>query len=188
MNYEISNPGSVKVIHPDFHEMMSEVKKGLTSTPKTLSCKYFYDEKGSDLFQKICNLPEYYLTRTETNLLVSVADEIAELIGPECQMIEYGSGSSKKMRIILSALTEPASFTAIDISKEHLLAATNSLSRDFPGLKVNAVTADFAKPFVIPAMIGNGLRMGFFPGSTIGNFSHKEVVDFLKGTRHHCSI
>ena len=183
MNYEISNPGSFKDTHPELVEMMTEVKKGLSSKPKTLPCKYLYDKKGSDLFQKICRLPEYYLTRTETSLLVSIAGEIAELVGPGCQMIEYGSGSSEKMRIILSALTAPESFTAVDISKEHLFAATNSLSRDFPLLKVNAVTADFAKPFTIPTMIGNGLRMGFFPGSTIGNFSHEEVVDFLKGTR-----
>ena len=175
--------GSFKDTQPEFVEMMTEVKKGLSSTPKTLPCKYFYDEKGSDLFQKICDLPEYYLTRTETSLLITIAEEIAELIGPGCQMIEYGSGSSEKMRIILSALTAPKSFTAVDISQEHLLAATNSLARDFPHLKVNAVTADFVKPFKIPALIGNGLRMGFFPGSTIGNFSHEEVIDFLKSTR-----
>ena len=87
------------------------------------------------------------------------------------------------MRIILSALTTPESFTAVDVSKEHLLAATNSLSRDFPYLKVQAVTADFTNPFKIPVMIGKGPRIGFFPGSTIGNFSREEVIDFLKGTR-----
>ncbi|MCS5604340.1 MAG: L-histidine N(alpha)-methyltransferase, partial [Alphaproteobacteria bacterium] len=79
--------------------MMSEIREGLLAIPKTLPCKYFYDEKGSDLFQQICDLPEYYLTRTETSLLTSIASEIAQLIGPGCQMIEYGSGSSEKMRI-----------------------------------------------------------------------------------------
>ena len=98
-------------------------------------------------------------------------------------MIEYGSGSSENMRIVLSALIEPESFTAIDISKEHLLTATKALSCAFPHLKVHAVTADFAKPFTVPAMTGTGLRAGFFPGSTIGNFTHEEVIEFLKGTR-----
>ena len=183
MNYMISNPGTFKNIRAEFVEMMIDVKNGLSSTPKTLPCKYFYDEKGSDLFQNICDLPEYYLTRTETSLLTSIASEIAQLIGPGCQMIEYGSGSSEKMRIVLSALIEPESFTAIDISKEHLLTATKALSRAFPHLKVNAVSADFAKPFTVPAMTGNGLRVGFFPGSTIGNFTHEEVIEFLKSTR-----
>ena len=176
MNYEISKAAALEDRRPDFDEMMSEVREGLFATPKTLPCKYFYDEKGSDLFQQICDLPEYYLTRTETSLLTSIASEIAELIGPGCQMIEYGTGSSEKMRIVLSALIEPESFTAIDISKEHLLTATKALSRAFPHLKVHAVTADFTKPFTIPAMTGTGLRVGFFPGSTIGNFTHEEVI------------
>ncbi len=183
MNYEISKLAALKDRGPDFDEMMSEIREGLLAIPKTLPCKYFYDEKGSDLFQQICELPEYYLTRTETSLLTSIASEIAELIGPGCQMIEYGTGSSEKVRIVLSALIEPGSFTAIDISKEHLLTATKALSRAFPHLKVHAVTADFAKPFTVPAMTGTGLRVGFFPGSTIGNFTHEEVIKFLKGTK-----
>ena len=176
MNYEISKTAALEDKRPDFDEMMSEVREGLLATPKTLPCKNFHVEKGSDLFQQICDLPAYYLTRTETSLLTSIASEIAELIGPGCQMIEYGSGSSEKMRIVLSALIEPKSFTAVDISKEHLLTATKALSRAFPHLKVHAVTADLAKPFTVPAMIGTGLRVGFFYGSTIGNFTHEEVI------------
>ncbi|MFP6726290.1 MAG: L-histidine N(alpha)-methyltransferase, partial [Alphaproteobacteria bacterium] len=183
MNYETSKAGALEDRRPDFDEMLSEVREGLLATPKTLPCKYFYDEKGSDLFRQICDLPEYYLTRTETSLLTSVAGEIAELVGPGCQMIEYGSGSSDNMWIVLSALNEPESFTAINISKEHLLTATKALLCAFAHLKVHAVTADFAKPFTVPAMTGSGLRVGFFPGSTIGNFTHEEVIEFLKGTR-----
>lgn len=174
---------SFEDVRPDNSEMLSEVRAGLLSTPKTLPCKYFYDEKGSDLFQQICDLPEYYPTRTETSLLKSIAGELAELVGPGCQMIEYGSGSSEKMRTVLSALNAPASFTAVDISKEHLLTVTEALSLEFPDLHVHAISADFLHPFAVPPMIGDGLRLGFFPGSTIGNFTHDGVLEFLKGTK-----
>jgi dimethylhistidine N-methyltransferase len=179
----MSDVASFEDFRPDDNEMLSESLEGLLAAPKTLPCKYFYDEKGSDLFQQICQLPEYYPTRTETLLLQSIAGEIAELIGPACQMIEYGSGSSEKMHIILKVLIEPESFTAVDISKEHLLSVTNALSKEFPHLKVHAVSADFVRPFHVPEMIGDGLRIGFFPGSTIGNFTHDGAIAFLQGTR-----
>jgi dimethylhistidine N-methyltransferase len=179
----MNDVASFKDYRPDDNEMLSEALEGLLATPKTLPCKYFYDEKGSDLFQQICQLPEYYPTRTETLLLQSIAGEIAELIGPACQMIEYGSGSSEKMQIILRALIEPESFTAVDISKEHLLSVTKALSKEFPQLKVHAVSADFIRPFSVPKMIGDGLRVGFFPGSTIGNFTYDDAISFLQGTK-----
>jgi len=105
MNQEVRDLASFEDARPDNIEMLAEVRAGLLSTPKTLPCKYFYDERGSDLFQKICDLPEYYPTRAETGLLKSMAGEIAELIGPGCQMIEYGCGSSEKMRIVLEVKT-----------------------------------------------------------------------------------
>jgi len=179
----MSDVQSFEDSRPDNNEMLSEALKGLLNNPKTLPCKYFYDEKGSDLFQQICRLPEYYPTRTETFLLQSIAGEIAELIGPACQMIEYGSGSSDKMYILLKALIKPESFTAVDISKEHLLSVTKTLSNEFPKLKVHAVSADFMYPFSVPEMLGDGLRIGFFPGSTIGNFTYDGAIDFLRGTR-----
>ena len=179
----MSNTQTMKGPRPDNDLMLSDALEGLMANPKTLPCKYFYDKKGSDLFQRICKLPEYYPTRTETYLLQSIAEEIAELIGPACQMIEYGSGSSKKMHILLKALIEPESFTAVDISKDHLISVTKTLSKKFPKLKVNAVPADFMYPFKCPEMIGNGLRVGFFPGSTIGNFTHEGAINFLQGTR-----
>ena len=179
----MNDVASFEDYRPDDEEMLSEALEGLLATPKTLPCKYLYDEKGSDLFQQICQLPEYYPTRTEIHLLKSIAGEIAELIGPACQMIEYGSGSSEKMHIVLRALIEPESFTAVDISKEHLLSVTKALSKEFPKLKVHAVSADFVHPFSVPEMIGDGLRVGFFPGSTIGNFTYDAAIDFLQGTR-----
>lgn len=183
MNHKVRDLASFEDARPDNIEMLAEVRAGLLSTPKTLPCKYFYDERGSDLFQKICDLPEYYPTRTETGLLKSMAGEIAELIGPGCQMIEYGCGSSEKMRIVLSALIEPESFTAVDISKEHLLVVAEALSLEYPDLMVHAVSADFVRPFAVPAMVGTGLRVGFFPGSTIGNFTHEGAIEFLTGTK-----
>ena len=183
MNHEVRDLASFEDARPDNIEMLAEVRAGLLSTPKTMPSKYFYDERGSDLFQKICDLPEYYPTRAEMGLLKSMAGEIAELIGPGCQMIEYGCGSSEKMRIVLSALIEPESFTAVDISKEHLLVVTKALSLEYPDLMVHAVSADFIRPFAVPAMVGTGLRVGFFPGSTIGNFTHEGAIEFLTGTK-----
>jgi L-histidine Nalpha-methyltransferase len=179
----MNDVASFKDYRSDNNEMLSEALRGLLANPKTLPCKYFYDEKGSNLFQQICHLPEYYPTRTETLLLKSIAEEVAEMIGPGCQMIEYGSGSSEKMYIILKALIEPESFTAVDISKEHLLSVTKALTNEFPKLKVHAVSADFVYPFSVPEMIGDGMRVGFFPGSTIGNFTSDSAIDFLQGTR-----
>ena len=183
MSDRSQNLASFNDARPDEDEMRSEVLSGLQSSPKTLPCKYFYDEKGSDLFQQICELPEYYPTRTETQLLKSIAPEIATLIGPGCQMIEYGSGSSEKMHIVLSALIEPESFAAVDISKEHLLSVTEALPKQYPGLVVHAISADFTQPFDVPAMTGEGRRVGFFPGSTIGNFTHQGAVEFLTQAR-----
>ena len=164
-------------------KMLSDVLKGLLSKPKTLPCKYFYDKKGSNLFQKICQLPEYYLTRTETALLETVSQEIAYLIGPECQLIELGSGSSNKMEILLNALIKPKSFTAVDISEEHLFFAIKSLSKKFPDLEINGICTDFLRPFSLPKLTDDSIKVGFFPGSTIGNFNPKDANIFLQGTR-----
>jgi len=166
---------------PVSEDILSEVLTGLSGASKSLPCKLFYDEQGSDLFQKICALPEYYPTRTEITLLKECAVEISALIGAHCRLVEYGTGSSEKMRIVLSALIQPAAFVAVDISREHLLQATESLVNDLPGLSVHAVCADFTKPFKLPAMTdeNSGKAVVFFPGSSIGNFDHVQAVDFL---------
>ena len=169
---------------PERDDFLSDVLSGLLGLPKSLPCKHYYDERGSDLFQQICELPEYYPTRTETALLSDCADEIAAAIGPRCRLIEYGTGSSEKMRILLDALELPSAFVSVDISPEHLLQATSALARDHPELDVHAVCADFTKPFAVPFSTSEfaGRSVTFFPGSSLGNFHHHEAVEFLRNT------
>ena len=166
---------------PASDDILSEVLAGLAGSPKSLPCKYFYDEQGSDLFQKICELPEYYPTRTEISLLKTCAAEIASHIGAHCRLIEFGTGSSDKMRIMLSALDRPAAFIAVDISRDHLLQAAESLAKDLPGFDVHAICADFTKPFALPTLqdADPGKAVAFFPGSSIGNFDHTQAIVFL---------
>jgi L-histidine Nalpha-methyltransferase len=148
-----------------------------------LPCKLFYDSHGSALFEAICQVPEYYLTRTEIAILEANAGEIAALIGAHCRLIELGSGASRKVRILLHALDEPAAYVPIDISRDHLRDAAAQLSADFPELPVVAVCADYTRPFSLPELPGPaGNNVGFFPGSTIGNFEPVGVVRFLE----HC--
>ncbi len=172
---------SFEDLAPDEDDFLAEVLKGLADEPKHLPCKFFYDEQGSKLFERICGLPEYYLTRTETGLLRASAPEIAALVGPHCQLVELGSGSSEKVRIVLDALDRPAAYVAVDISCDHLLAAAAALAADLPHVAVHAVCADYTKPFRVPAVEGvaNPKHVVFFPGSTLGNFTPDQAVGFL---------
>ncbi len=157
---------------------------GLASQPKALPCKFFYDQRGSALFEEICRLPEYYLTRTEIAILEEYSGAIAAAIGPHCRLVELGSGASTKVRILLRALEAVAAYVPVDISREHLREAAGALAADFPGLDVVAVCADYTRSFPLPPLPGPaGKRVGFFPGSTIGNFEPAEVVRFLR----HCA-
>ncbi len=158
---------------------------GLMRRAKSLPCRFLYDERGSALFEEICELPEYYLTRTELAILRERAPEIAALAGPHAQLIEFGSGSSRKVRLLLEALEEPAAYVAIDISREPLRRAAEDLAADFPELPVVAICADYLQPLRLPPLParGEGRRLGFFPGSTIGNFRPEDAVDFLAGCR-----
>jgi len=157
---------------------------GLGRTPKTLPCKFFYDERGSALFEEICLLPEYYLTRAEIAILERHAAAIAQRVGPHARLVELGSGASIKVRILLKALQTPAAYVAVDISRELLREAAGELAADFPGLPVVAVCADYTRSFPLPPLPGPaGKRVGFFPGSTIGNFEPDAVVRFLR----HCA-
>jgi dimethylhistidine N-methyltransferase len=166
---------------PEPDDFMAEVIKGLSREPKTLPCKFFYDERGSALFDEICDLPEYYPTRTEIALLESIAGDLARHIGPHAHLIEYGCGSVKKVRPLLDALVEPAAYVAVDISREHLLGAAKMLAEDYPDLDVHAVCADFTRPFEVrpPADRPEARRVGFFPGSTLGNFQPEDACRFL---------
>lgn len=140
----------------------------LTERPRRISPKWFYDAEGSRLFDAICELPEYYLTRTELSLLDHFGRDIAQRVGPAAEVVEFGAGSLRKVRLLLSLLDSPAGLLPIDISAEHLLASVDALCRDHPSLHVTPVVADFTADLVLPA--AQGPRAGFFPGSSIGNF------------------
>jgi len=166
---------------PSQESFRDAVLAGLSREPRALPCKYFYDARGSELFEEITKVPEYYLTRTELSIFEEFADDIAEQIGPHARLIELGSGASRKVRILLHALHEPAAYVPVDISREQLREAAGRLAADFPELPVIAVCADYTRPFQLPPMPGpSGKRVGFFPGSTIGNFEPEMVVRFLR--------
>lgn len=166
---------------PEPDDFRSEIVGGLSGRPKTLPCKYFYDAKGSQLFDEICELPEYYPTRTEIALLNEISTDLARHIGPHAHIIEYGCGSVKKVRPLLDALDRPAAYVAVDISREHLLEAAQTLAADYPDIDVHAVCADFTKPFKVrpPIHYPKARRVGFFPGSTLGNFGPDDAHRFL---------
>jgi dimethylhistidine N-methyltransferase len=155
---------------------------GLGHSNKSIPAKYFYDARGSRLFEEICELDEYYVARTELAILNAFAGQIARRIGPHCELIEFGSGASDKVRILLDALERPHAYVAVDISPEALAAAAERIAADYPGLSVAAYCADYTRPFNVRASHGAGRRVGFFPGSTVGNFTPGEAVDFLAGT------
>ena len=165
---------------PGEESFRDAVLRGLGRARKSIPCKFLYDTRGSALFEAICRLPEYYPTRTEIAILEANAAEIAAQIGPHGRLIEFGSGASTKARILLQALDRPAAYVPVDISREHLRDAAGSLAEDFPWLPVVAVCADYTRPFPLPPLPGpDGKRVGFFPGSTIGNFEPDAAVDFL---------
>jgi L-histidine Nalpha-methyltransferase len=156
------------------------VLAGLSNSPKSLPCKFFYDQRGSALFEAICEVPEYYLTRTELGILETHAGDIAGRIGPNCRLIELGSGASRKVRLLLEALETPLAYIPVDISRGFLRDAAARIAADFPELDVIAVCADYTRPFTLPKISGPaGKTVGFFPGSTIGNFEPEAVVQFL---------
>jgi dimethylhistidine N-methyltransferase len=158
---------------------------GLSQRHKSLPCRFLYDERGSALFEAICELPEYYVTRTEQKILERHAPEIARRIGPRAQLIEFGSGASIKVRTLLRALAEPRTYLPIDVSREQLRRTAQGMAEDFPSLEVVAVCADYSNPFGLPPLPAarDGQRVGFFPGSTIGNLTPAEASDFLAGCR-----
>jgi dimethylhistidine N-methyltransferase len=169
--------------HPPRADMRSDVLDGLSATPRQLSAKYFYDERGSHLFEDITLLPEYYLTRTEDAIMEASLPEMARLVGPRAALIEFGSGSGEKTRRLLRHLDQPVACVPVEISKNHLLASAESLAADFPELDVMAVCADFTQPFELPDIEGAQRRLVFFPGSTIGNFTPDQAVSLLKVMR-----
>jgi L-histidine N-alpha-methyltransferase len=160
----------------------ADVITGLSKPQKSVPCKYFYDERGSQLFDAICRTPEYYPTRTELALLERHAPDIAALCGSDVDLIEYGSGAQTKVRILLDAMDRPASYTPIDICVRSLMAESDILSGDYSGLAVTPLYADFTQPLILPQSDALGRRVGFFPGSTIGNFTPEDAGAFLQRT------
>ncbi len=157
-----------------------DVLAGLRRQPRTLPCKYFYDERGSQLFEEICELDEYYLTRTELAIMKEHAQDMAAAIGPDVMLIEYGSGSSAKSRLLLDHLEELAAYVPVDISREHLQQNADELSRAYPDIEVLPVCADFTTEFELPSAQRIPSRVAvYFPGSTIGNFTPDAVLQML---------
>lgn len=163
----------------------SAVISGLSDSPKSLPCKFFYDERGSRLFDRICELDAYYPTRTEIGLLKDNAEQISRLIGPGAHLIELGSGASIKIRMLLDAIPDLAQYTAVDISREFLVESAKALARDYPEVSVLAVCADFTRKFEVPnpEHRPGAQRVAFFPGSTIGNFHPEEALALLRRIR-----
>ncbi|WP_267354249.1 MULTISPECIES: L-histidine N(alpha)-methyltransferase [unclassified Methylobacterium] len=158
---------------------LDDVREGLSRPQKALSPKYFYDAAGSDLFEKITRLPEYYPTRTEIGILDGRGPEIAALLPAGAALVEFGSGSTVKLRRLLRHLDKLAAYVPVDVSGEFLRAQAETLSADFPHLRVEPVVADFTRDFDLPESLAGLPRAGFFPGSTIGNFEPEEAEALL---------
>jgi dimethylhistidine N-methyltransferase len=165
---------------PGVLRMRDEVWAGLAAPRKTLPCKWLYDTAGSALFERICELPEYYPTRTELGILEAHAGEMADRLGARCLLVEYGSGSSRKTRLLLDRLVDPAGYVPIDISRAALAASVAALAETYPALEVLPVCADYAAPLELPRPRRPADRRAvFFPGSTVGNFTPPEAQRFL---------
>lgn len=165
--------------HPGSADLRREVLAGLAARPRVIAPKFFYDERGSGLFDRICELPEYYQTRTEMEILQRALPDLAGLVGAESLLVELGSGASKKVRLLLEQL-RPGGYVGVDISKEFLLASTGDLARDYPWLEVHAACVDFSAGLEIPHCELSMHKLVFYPGSSIGNFCPDEAVHLMR--------
>jgi dimethylhistidine N-methyltransferase len=166
---------------------LRDVIAGLQARPKSLPCKYFYDERGSQLFDQICQLDEYYLTRAELALMDQFAPEMGTQIGPGTMLVEYGSGSSVKTRYLLDGLPDPVAYVPVDISGEHLQKTAEELARDYPRIEVLPVCADFTQDFDLPRSGRAATHSAvYFPGSTIGNFLPSRAAELLRRITQMC--
>ncbi|MBI1361560.1 MAG: L-histidine N(alpha)-methyltransferase [Alphaproteobacteria bacterium] len=154
---------------------------GLSQGAKAIPCRFLYDQRGSGLFDQICELPEYYPTRTETKILRDHAGDISRLVGPGASLIELGSGSSTKTRILLDRLDRLVEYIPIDVSRDHLRNAARDIAKANPAIRVTAICANYGTDWRLPRTLGR--PVGFFPGSTIGNLRHAEARDLLAAWR-----
>ena len=171
--------GEVRQADPQFR---ADVLAGLERRPRVIPARWFYDRRGSELFEAITGLPEYYPTRTETAILREGGAEIAALTGPGRAVVEFGSGSSAKTPLLLGQVA-PSAYVPIDISGDFLRESSRLLAAAHPGLAVIPVEADFTRPLTLPAAVAGAAKLGFFPGSTIGNMSPLLAVDLLRAMR-----
>ncbi|MBM3343451.1 MAG: L-histidine N(alpha)-methyltransferase [Betaproteobacteria bacterium] len=168
-------------LHPGSENFLDDALAGLAQPRKALAPKYFYDARGSELFEAICELPEYYPTRTELAMMQAHARDMAHRLGPETLLIEYGAGSGRKTRVLIEALA-PAAYVAIDISRSALTQCAAQLAAAYPAVKIAAVCADYSRPLELPRIDGISprRRVIYFPGSTIGNFTRADALAFLR--------
>ncbi|MGY3266300.1 L-histidine N(alpha)-methyltransferase [Lysobacter sp. HA35] len=171
-------------LRPTPDDLRSDVIAGLSSTPKHLSSKYFYDERGSQLFEAITQQPEYDLTRIEIALLQHVMPQVRDAVGADVHVVEYGSGSGRKTQLLLAGLDSPVAYTPVEISRETLLDSTQRLSDAFPDVQMLPVCADFTRPVPVPPAFMQAARsLVFFPGSTLGNFDDAQSLDLMQAMR-----
>ncbi|HEY2569636.1 MAG TPA: L-histidine N(alpha)-methyltransferase [Candidatus Udaeobacter sp.] len=184
-NIATARPASAPPVETS--DLLSDVIAGLSSDPRTLPCKYFYDERGAALFQKICELPEYYVTRTEIDILGRYHAEIAAQLGPNIELIGLGTGAGTKTRILIEGLENPAVYVPIDISEKQLRKSSMRFQKIFPNLEILPVCADYLQPVVLPTPRRKATRnVVYFPGSTIGNFEPNEALQFLQRVANVC--
>ena len=186
---KISQHGRVALFdfEPTAADVSNEVLNGLLQAPKSLPCKLLYDERGSQIFEEICTLDEYYPTRTEVGILTEHGPQMAALIGSSCYLFELGSGSSTKTRTLLDCLEEPAAYVPVDIARVQLLEAAEAIAAHYSELPVLAVCADYTEPFDLPDPPTPAARIvTFFPGSTIGNLEPGEAERFLQRVAEWC--
>jgi L-histidine Nalpha-methyltransferase len=178
---------SADVFNDSATQFRADVLRGLFAPEKELPCKYFYDEVGSALFERITELDEYYPTRTELAIMEQHAAEMARLLGPRCLLIEYGSGSSVKTRRLLDQLRHPAGYVPIDVSGEHLRRSARALGEEYPDIEVLPLCDDFTRPLGLPACRKPAARrVVYFPGSTLGNFTPEAALALLRQTAGLC--
>ncbi len=167
-------------LEPAASDFLEQAIAGLASVPPTLPSKFFYDERGSDLFLQICELPEYYVTRTETEILSHYGAEIAESIGDNAELVGFGTGAGMKTRLLLNHLQNLVAYVPVDISKQSLTESAEALSREMPSLEILPVCADYLQPIELPTPSKKPDHIAvYFPGSTIGNLKPEVAQHFL---------
>jgi dimethylhistidine N-methyltransferase len=172
---------------PNIGDFRQGLVDGLSKNPKDIPAKFLYDERGSELFEEICETDDYYPTRTEIGIMETCLDEVSELVGPRARIVEFGAGSGRKTRMFLGALDKPAAYLPIEISKSALRGCAERMRKAFPDLEVIPICADYTEPVELPEpSASTGRTVGYYPGSTLGNFEPDEAAAFLERIHQLC--